>query len=146
MTSYHCSAEFTDSMNRKKVRRFMAEAADEDALRTQITNLQAAWLALTKGAIKKITYGQTMEFVSSPQAGCNRDANISAQVEKYSGYKADFDLPMPVELLKTADARMDLTYGPLIAFFAMWQSSGVFRINAENPAAIESVIKGTVDK
>jgi len=137
---------FLDSRSRRTTRSFWNTEATLALVLAAVTALVAEWNPLTDLALEKVTI--TNVSTADAFAGAavsNIDENVSVQVIAANGRRYDIDLP-DVPDAKTPGENMDITDADLVAFFALFAGGGTWRVNPDNPQAITTIVKATLDK
>lgn len=136
---------FLDSRGRTTSRTVVHTSDVIATILADVAVLAPLWDALTDLELVDVIVSKrdnTDAFAGA--AVSNIDENVSVQVLKANGYKADFNLPdMPDSF--TPGGVIDPTALPITDFFAEFAAGNNWRLNIQNPQAISSVIKGVLD-
>lgn len=145
--AFQVTFAFNDGMLRKTTRRYVnTEALLSDVL-VDIVAFAPLYDTIAQGGIKQVTISQISAATTLvPDPGSNVDDNASIGVLGGNGFEYDFDLPMPALPITMPGGGINLLDTDLLAFFAIFNAGGPWRINTRNPTDIVSLTKGSVDK
>jgi len=138
---------FTDALERKTSRSFHSTRALIADVIADVAVFAPLWNAVSEGGLQDVVITQTSEAAAfAASAGSNIDENASLKVLGADGFNYDFDLAMPIQVLRLIGGGIDLANIDLLALIAQFQGANAWRVNLRNPTQINTLVAGVLDK
>lgn len=145
--AFEVTFNLLDEFNRRTTRRYGNTSPLIADVLTDVGVHATALDLVTEGGLESVNITQRSTATTfAATTPSNIDENASLQVLAGDTFKYDFNLPMPIAALRLDGGIIDTGNANLLAYIALFNAAGKWRINTRVPTDIVSIIKGVLDK